>query len=133
MMMNDHPNAEQVRRLLAAFERADVAEIQALIPEDAVWRFPGRKGKLAGTHRGRDAIFAFLLNVGALSGGTFHLELIDVVANDRYAVVLFRGSAQRDGKVLDNPTCLRMRLEDGQVAEVWEFVWDLYEVDEFWS
>ncbi len=36
--------------------------------------------------------------------------------------------------VLDNPTCLRLRLDpDGRIVEVWEFVWDLYHVDEFWS
>jgi len=131
--MNEHPNATRVRELFAAFERGDVAAIQALIPENAVWHFPGRKGKLAGTHRGRDAIFTFLLNVGALTNGTFHLDLVDVIANDRHAVALFTGSAQRNGKVLDNPTCLRMRIEGGQVVEVWEFVWNLYEVDEFWA
>lgn len=131
--MNDHPNAIKIRDLFAAFERGDVAVIEETIPDDAVWRFPGRKGQLAGTHQGRDAIFAFLLQVGALTGGTFHLELIDVVANDRYAVALFTGSAQRNGKTLDNPTCLRMRIEDGKVVEVWEFVWDLYDVDEFWK
>jgi hypothetical protein len=27
-----------------------------------------------------------------------------------------------------------MQLNDrGQVVEVWEFVWDLYHVDDFWS
>jgi hypothetical protein len=26
-----------------------------------------------------------------------------------------------------------MRLVDGQVVEVWEFVWDLFAVDEFWA
>jgi hypothetical protein len=131
--MNEHPNAVRVRDLFSAFERGDVAAIQALIPEGAVWRFPGRQGQLAGTHVGRDAIFAFLLKVGALTGGTFHLDLIDVVANDRYAVALFTGSGERNGKTLDNPTCLRMRLEEGKVVEVWEFVWNLYEVDEFWA
>lgn len=131
--MTDHPNATRVRELFAAFERGDIAAVQTLIPENAVWRFPGHKGQLAGTHAGRDAIFAFLLKVGALTGGTFHLDLIDVVANDRYAVALFTGSGKRNDKVLDNPTCLRMRLEGGQIAEVWEFVWDLYAVDEFWE
>lgn len=129
----DHPNATRVRELFAAFERGDVAKIQETIADNAVWHFPGRKGRLAGTHKGRDAIFAFLLNVGALTNGTFHLNLIDVIANDRHAVALFRGSGQRNGKVLDNPTCLRMRLEEGKVVEVWEFVWDLYDVDEFWA
>jgi len=131
--MNEHSNAIRIRELFAAFEHGDVAKIQETIPEHAVWRFPGRKGKLAGTHAGREAIFSFLLNVGALTNGTFHLDLVDVIANDRHAVALFTGSGQRNGKVLDNPTCLRMRLEGGKVVEVWEFVWDLYDVDEFWS
>lgn len=129
----DHPNAIRVRELFDAFAAGDVETIRAVIPEHAVWHFPGARGQLAGTHRGRDAIFAFLLRVRALTGGTFHVELIDVVANDVHAVALFRGRAERDGKTLDNPTCLRMRIVDGQVAEVWEFVWDLFSVDEFWS
>jgi ketosteroid isomerase-like protein len=134
MATAEHPNAVRIRELFAAFARADVAAIRATIPEHAVWRFPGRAGQLAGEHRGRDAILQFLTKVAALTGGTFHLDLVDVLANDRFAVALFRGHGERpDGRVLDNPTCLRMRLEDGAVVEVWEFVWDLYAVDEFWS
>ncbi|HEY0302996.1 MAG TPA: nuclear transport factor 2 family protein, partial [Rhizomicrobium sp.] len=130
--MTEHANAARVRELFDAFRRGDVASIQAAIPDDAVWHFPGRHGQLAGAHRGREAIFAFLLRVQSLSGGTFHLDLLDVLANDARAVALFRGHGERDGKTLDNPTCLSMRLEQGQVAEVWEYVWDLYAVDEFW-
>jgi hypothetical protein len=32
-----------------------------------------------------------------------------------------------------NPTCLRKRIEAGQIVEIWEFVWDLYAVDAVWS
>ncbi len=131
--MSEHPNATRIRELFAAFRAGDVERIRELIPEDAVWHFPGRRGRLAGTHRGRDAIFGFLLNVQALTDRTFHLELVDVLANDVHAVALFRGHARRQGKTLDNPTCLRMRLEAGRIVDVWEFVWDLFAVDEFWS
>jgi len=131
--MEEHPNARLVRGLFAAFTSKDLATIRASIPEQAVWNFPGQRGKLAGAHRGRDAILKFLMEVAGLTGGSFHLELVDVLANDRHAVALFRGQATRNGKVLDNPTCLKMRLEDGQIREVWEFVWDLFSVDEFWS
>jgi ketosteroid isomerase-like protein len=131
--MTDHPNATRIRELFAAFREGDVAAIQATIPEDAVWHFPGRAGKLAGSHRGRAAIFQFLMNVAQLTGGTFHLDLEDVLANDRTAIALFRGHGERDGKTLDNPTCLRIRFENGALVEVWEFVWNLFEVDEFWS
>jgi ketosteroid isomerase-like protein len=131
--MSEHPNATYVRAMFAAFKQADLPAIQATIPEHAVWHFPGRHGKLAGSHHGRDAILGFLMNVAGLTGGTFHLELIDVVANDRHAVALFRGHGERNGKILDNPTCLRMRIEDGKIVELWEFVWDLFAVDDFWS
>lgn len=131
--MDDHPNARRIRQLFHAFSAGDVDTIRQIIPEDAVWHFPGRHGKLAGDHAGRDAIFAFLMNVQALTQHTFHLDLIDVLANDHHAVALFRGQGRRNGKMLDNPTCLRMRLNDaGQVTEVWEFVWNLYDVDDFW-
>jgi ketosteroid isomerase-like protein len=131
--MSEHPNAARVRALFHAFRDRDLAAIQAAIPEHAVWHFPGRTGALAGSHRGRQAILAFLAKVMALTEGTFRLELEDVVANHTSAVALFRGSGLRKGRRLDNPTCLRMRVQDGQIVEVWEFVWDLYAVDEFWG
>jgi ketosteroid isomerase-like protein len=131
--MREHPNTSRIKALFAAFRDGDVAAIHALIPDDAVWHFPGARGQLAGAHRGRDAIFRFLMQVQALTDHTFRLHLIDVVANDEHAVALFRGHATRNGRELDNPTCLRIRLRDGQVAEVWEFVWNLYDVDAFWS
>jgi len=129
----EHPNAILVRRLFDAFRTRDVATIVAALPDDLVWHFPGRRGRLAGAHRGRDAVLAFLANVSVLTDQTFHLDLDDVTASDRHVVALFRGHGERDGKVLDNPTCLRMRIKDGRIAEVWEFVWDLYAVDDFWS
>ena len=132
-MTPEHANATRIRALFAAFRSADLATIQDTIPEDAVWHFPGRRGKLAGAHRGRAAILQFLMSVPQLTGGTFHLELEDVLANDANAVALFRGSGTREGKTLDNPTCLRMRIRDGRVVEVWEFVWDLFAVDDFWA
>jgi ketosteroid isomerase-like protein len=131
--MTEHPNATAIRQMFQAFREADAETLRELIPDDIVWRFPGRRGKLAGEHRGRDAVFTFLLNVQTLTGGTFHLDLTDVIANDRYAVAIFRGHGTRDGKTLDNPTCLRIEMENGKAREIWEFVWDLYEVDEFWA
>jgi ketosteroid isomerase-like protein len=131
--MPEHPGAARIRGLFQAFRDRDLAAIQAAIPEHAVWHFPGRKGALAGSHRGREAILAFLARVVALSEGSFRFEIEDVIASDTSAVAFFRGSGRRQGRTLDNPTCLRMRIQDGRIVEVWEFVWDLYAVDEFWA
>lgn len=132
--MSEHPNATRIRELFKAFHDQDVAAIQDAISEDAVWHFPGTTGKLAGEHRGHDGIFTFLLRVGELTNGTFALDLEDVLANDSTAIALFRGHGNRsDGRELDNPTCLKIRLEGGKATEIHEFVWDLYAVDRFWE
>ena len=46
--MREHPNAVRIRGLFQAFRDRDLAAIQAEIPEQAVWHFPGRRGALAG-------------------------------------------------------------------------------------
>jgi ketosteroid isomerase-like protein len=131
--MAEHPNAAAVRRLFEAFEARNIGAIQAAIPEDCVWRFPGRRGGLAGEHRGRAAILQFLGRVAGLTVGTFHLDLHDITASDDHVVALFTGHARRDGKELNNPTCLRVTMVEGRLSDIWEFVWDLDHVEDFWS
>ena len=104
-----------------------------VLAEDVVWRFPGRRGQIAGEHRGRDAVLSFLLQVPALTDGTFHLELEHVLADEERAAVFFRGRGERNGRTLDNPTVLKIRSKDGRIVEVDEFVWNLFDVDDFWA
>jgi ketosteroid isomerase-like protein len=130
--VTEHPNADRVRQLIAAFVTADLVVIEGALAPDVVWHFPGRTGQLAGTHAGRDAVFGFLARVVELTNGTFHLDVVDVIANDERAVVLFRGHGEREGRILDNPTCLVISMHDGRASEIWEYVWDLDYVEEFW-
>ena len=119
--------------MFQAFAEVDFATAQSIIAEDAVWYFPGTRGALAGEHRGREAIFHFLSSVMTLTGGTFHLDIEDITAGENNVVVLFTGHGQRNGKTLDNPTSLRVRIREGQAVGFREFVWDLDHVEEFWS
>jgi ketosteroid isomerase-like protein len=98
-----------------------------------VWHFPGREGALAGSHRGHDAIFRFLVDAMQLTDSSFTLDLEGVLADDHTAVAFFRGHGRRKGLELDYPTCLKIRLQDGRAVGFREFVWDLHAVDEFWS
>jgi ketosteroid isomerase-like protein len=131
--MPEHPNAALVRSLFTAFEKREIPAAIDLLSPDAVWRFPGTAGGLAGDHCGREAILAFLAKVMVLTNGTFRLELHDVLGSDSGAVALFTGSGQRDGKVLNNPTALVIAVRDGRIVELREFVWDLPHVEAFWS
>ena len=130
---SEHPHAALVREMFAAFRAADIARVEAAIAPDAVWSFPGRRGQLAGRHEGRPAILAFLMRVMQLTAGSFHLEMEDVVAGERHAVALFRGHGEREGRTLDNPTALVIRIEAGRAVEMREFVWDLEHVEAFWA
>ena len=94
--MAEHPNASRIRELFAAFRAGDVAAIDGAIADDAVWCFPGRRGQLAGEHRGKDRIFSFLMNVQALTSGTFHLDLADVAASDEHAAIRQQRRGVRD-------------------------------------
>jgi NAD(P)H-dependent flavin oxidoreductase YrpB (nitropropane dioxygenase family)/ketosteroid isomerase-like protein len=122
-----------VRRLFEAFRSRDVETVLALLADDVTWHFPGRLGRLAGDHRGRDAVLEFLAAVPGLTDDTFRIEPDDVVGGERTVVALFRGRGERAGRTLDNPTALRIRIEGGRIAELWEFVWDLEHVEAFWS
>lgn len=119
--------------LFDAFARRDIAASSALIAEDAVWRFPGRHGALAGAHEGREAIFGFLMKVASLTDGSFHAERIEIVGDDRVAFFHFIGRAQRGGKSLDNDTCLRLEFANGRLIAAQEWVWDLDHVEAFWG
>ena len=131
--MHEHPHETMIRRLFQAFRSGDLATVRDSMADDVTWRFPGRRGALAGTHRGWEGIQNFLVQVATLTDGTFHVELQEVLANDRQVVALFHGSGRRDTRVLDNPTALRIRIRDGKIVELQEFVWDLEHVEEFWS
>lgn len=131
--MTEHPNAALVRAFFHALSDRDVAAANLLLADDAVWRFPGERGGLAGDHAGREAIFRFLMKVMQLTNGTFSLDIEDVTASDDGAVVLFTGHGERNGKTLHNPTALHVRIRDGKITELREFVWDLPHVEDFWS
>ena len=133
MQHDEHPNVATVRDLFAAFRSGDVERIIAAVPVDLVWHFPGRRGGLAGAHSGRDAVLGFLARVMELTEGTFHLDLETIVGDERVVVALFRGHGRRGNRTLDNPTCLKVRFENGKPREIHEFVWNLFEVDEFWA
>jgi uncharacterized protein len=90
-----HPNEELVRSAFDAFAKGDVDTLRESMDQDAVWYVPGRN-QLSGDHRGVDAILGFFGKTMELSGGSFRMEVHDVVANDDHAVALFGARAERE-------------------------------------
>jgi ketosteroid isomerase-like protein len=73
-----HPNEDAVRKGYAAFLGGDMATLNELFVDDIVWHSPGRN-PLAGDSRGKEAVLADFQKAFELTGGSFTLEIHDVV------------------------------------------------------
>ena len=78
--MPDHPNAALLRKGYEAFARGDIAALTDMFAEDMVWHLSG-DNLISGEHKGRDAVFAVFAKTMELTGGTFKIDLHDIVAN----------------------------------------------------
>ncbi len=131
-MTSAEENAALVRRGYELFNSGDMAGLQQLFAEDAVWHGGGR-GRFGGEKRGRDATFAYFGQLGELSGGTFRAELHDVAASDEHVVGLHTNTAQRGGKALNLKEALVFHLHDGRITEAWEHYEDTQAWDDFFT
>ncbi|MDP8974827.1 MAG: nuclear transport factor 2 family protein [Actinomycetota bacterium] len=129
-----HPNAELLRKGYDAFSRGDLDTIRnEVFSADIVLHVAGRN-LLSGEYRGVDGVFGFFGKLFELSGGTFHLDLHDIVADDHHGVALSSISAQREGRTLDGARGVEVyHVQDGRVTEAWFISEDDYRFDEFWS
>lgn len=104
-----------------------------LFAEDAVWHVPG-VSSMAGDYRGRDEIVAFLRRTGELTGGTYRVELLWVVADDRHVVAVYRARGEREATgSLDIEQALLIELRDGWWADIRAQPLDQAAFDAFWA
>ncbi len=125
-------NANLVRRVFDAFARKQGFALRDVFAPDAVWVVPGN-GVMAGTYRGRDAIFRLLTRLPKETGGTYGSRLLDVLASDERAAALYRATGARNGHTLDLDQVLLFRIEHGLVQEVVALPSDPAAFDAFWS
>ena len=127
-----HPNEEVLRQGFDAFAKGDMAAVSNLLADDVVWHVPGR-GPNAGDHRGKDAVLGLFATQMEQTGGTFRVELHDILANDEHGVVLSKATAEREGKSWQDNGVLVFHIKAGKAAEVWLHPGDLYAGDEFFA
>jgi ketosteroid isomerase-like protein len=129
----EHPNAAKVRATYEALAAGRIDVISDSLADDLVLHVPGA-GAISGEYHGKEAVFALFTRWFAETQGTFRLELIDVMANDTYAVALHHVTAERNGKRLDMKNFAVFEINaDGKAVGRWEFLEDVDAHDEFWS
>ena len=125
-------NAAVMRRAVDAFGVGDMATLTKIFSPDLRWHIPGRSA-IAGDHIGRDAVFAFFGKTMTLTNGTFKVNALEIIGDEKGGVFITNDTGERNGKKLDVMLMLRVHIRDGQFVEVWDHVADLYSHDEFWS
>ena len=130
--MADHPNAELVRRGYDAFSKGDMDTINEIFADDIVWHIPGRS-PLAGDYKGKNEVFGFFGQLAERSGGTFSLDVHDILGNDEHVVAMTQERAERGGQSLDVHGVHVWHVRDGKAVEFWGVTDDAYAEDDFWS
>jgi ketosteroid isomerase-like protein len=112
----EHPNAALVRRLFGAFGNDPMA-IGAALARDIVWRVHGNT-VMSGEYHGRREVVEFLRRTGLETGGTYRSALHTVLADDEWAVAIYRATGHRNGIDLDVDQALVIRIADGLLQDV---------------
>jgi len=130
--MTENAYESVVRRAYGDFESGDLDLLAVVMAQDVVWHEPGRS-PLAGDYKGPAAVLGFLRQLQARSGGTFKIEVLDVLSEPERAVVLQRETASRSGSTLDVVVAVDFEIHHGKITEVTVYQADTYQFDEFWA
>lgn len=125
-------NVELVRRVYDAFADGDLATVLTILDQDITWHIPGR-APLSGDYKGHEEVKGFLIKTMELSGGTFTIDIDDILADGERVVVLCTVAAERHGRCWSSPEVHVCRVIDNSLVEFREFQGDQEAEDEFWS
>ena len=117
---------------MSADSLARAAALAELIADDVTWHALGL-GSLSGTYHGREEVLNFFVRLAEETGGTFRLDVHDVLANDEHAVALCTLSASRGNKSVEVPVANISHVRDGKVTEFWGATTDPQASIDFWS
>ena len=121
-----------VRKTYREFEQGDLDLLRVVMADDVIWHEPGKSG-LAGDYQGPEAVLGLLGELKDRSGGTFEIEVLDVLAKEERAVVLQRETATRNGRSLDVIAAVEFEIHHEKVTEATVYHCDGYQFDEFWA
>lgn len=125
-----HPHEETLRTVYDAFAKGDIETVMGLYTDDIQFHVSGRS-PVSGSYSGKDEVLGLYGKMVELSGGTFRVEALDILANDEHGVVLTMERGQRDGKTLENRAVHVWEMRDGKCAQFRGYNEEIW--DEFWS
>ncbi len=131
--MSDMDNIKVGHGYVDALSKGDMTTVGQLLADDVVWHQPGMS-HLSGTYRGKKDVFPHLGKFMALSNNSFRVDQVGtVMANGNLVTANLHFIATRPGRTLSMDGIDVMRIEGGQIQEMWLFSGDQAAEDAFWS
>ncbi|MEK6578814.1 MAG: nuclear transport factor 2 family protein [Bdellovibrionota bacterium] len=127
-----HPHALLLEKLYLDFTRGDLTSVLAACTDSMTFQIAG-KSKLAGKYTKDTFASGFVSQLMTLSQNTFQIEVHDILASDRHAVVLASSMLTRKGEPVQLRTVHVWRFEHGKPVAWYEYPRDLYQYDAIWS
>ncbi len=121
--MSTEANKQVAIEFFEAGNRGDMDRCTELLADDISWTDIGTT-KFSGTYVGKEDVTANLLGplFGQLKAG-IHADIENVIAEGDSVVLQLRGTAETlDGTPYNNTYCHVMRITDGQIREVVEYM-----------
>jgi ketosteroid isomerase-like protein len=78
-----HANEDMLRTAYEAFAKGDVETVMSLLTDDIEYYVSGRS-PVSGTYKGKDEVLGLFGKMMELSGGTFQVDVQDILANDKH-------------------------------------------------
>ena len=125
-------NIDAIRGAYASFQAGDIPGVLAVFDADIEWIVPGRGG-LAGTYKGSDGVVTFFTELAQRSGGTFALDVIDLMGSADRVVAVVRERASRGEQSLDVVNLHYWDMRDGKAIRFVGYEYDQYAEDEFYG
>ena len=127
-----HPNEDLLRRGYEAFGSGDMDTVLAIFADDIAWHVGG-SNQTSGDYHGHQEVMGFFGKLMELSGGSFHLDIHDILANDTHGVVLVTARGEGDGQTLAAREANIWHLADGKATEFWAFAEDQAAIAQFFG
>ena len=126
-----HENVDLARKGFEAFGAGDMATLDTIFADDAVWHSSGT-GIVSGDFVGKQAVFGSFAVIPQETD-SFSQDIHAVMADDDHTVALVNATATRRGATIEIAQVFVFHIDDGKVKEAWVTPFDQAAADEFWS
>ena len=120
-----------MRRYADAWLAGDTRTMGSIMSDEVVLHLFGRS-PLAGTHRGKAAVFEVIGKVQALTNRKT-LDIHDVLLGDEHAAIMVKERFENDERALDLARVFLYHLRDDQITDIYVYDEDQAAVDSYWA